>query len=90
MPLILSVLPVLGTNQFEALIVKVPEGVEATTAGETVWSEIFDTEEEARMAGQEELKAESEQSFPRVIPKGIPPADVSRPVQNHLNPKSLS
>ncbi len=63
MPLILDVLPVPGTSQFEALIVDVPEGLEATTAGETVWSEIFETEEEARMTGQKELgelKAESE------------------------------
>ena len=66
MPLILDVLPVPGTTQFEAVIVDVPKDADAISAGVTEWTGIFDTEEEARMAGQEgleeleELKAESE------------------------------
>ena len=63
MPLILDVLPVPGTTQFEAVIVDVPEDADAISEGVTEWTEIFDTEEEARMTGQkelEELKAESE------------------------------
>ncbi len=56
MPLILNVLPVPGTTQFEAVIVDVPDGEEATNAGVTEWTGIFDTEEEARRAGQKELE----------------------------------
>ncbi len=56
MPLILNILPVPGTTQFEALIVKVPEGIKDTAAGEVLWSDIFETEEEASMVGQKELE----------------------------------
>ncbi len=63
MPLKLSVLSIPETTQFEALIVRVPEGIKDTTESEVLWSDVFDTEEEASMVGQEELeelKAESE------------------------------